>query len=116
MTMSDTILTTRNATVADLVALLQAQHAAKLDVVAPARHLAADNGRLRLIGVGEPRLTPDGVTVGETVLRPTVTADAARATGSSEIGDFELGERLAQGRGGRVCRRSVPLAEKRVGR
>ncbi len=79
MTTPDTVLTTRHATVADLVALLQAQHAAKLDVVTPARQLAADNGRLRLIGVGEPRLTPDGVTVGETVLRPTATADAGIA-------------------------------------
>jgi len=79
VTSAHTFLTTRNATVADLVALLQAQHAAKLDVVAPARHLVAENGRLRLIGVGEPRLTPDGVTVGETVLRPTATADAGIA-------------------------------------
>ncbi|MBW0109979.1 DUF932 domain-containing protein [Pseudonocardia sp. KRD-182] len=79
MTSTDSFLTTRNATVADLVALLRTQHTAKLDVVAPARHLAADNGRLRLVGVGEPRLTPDGVTVGETVLRPTATADAGIA-------------------------------------
>jgi hypothetical protein len=77
--MTGTILTTRNATVADLAAVLQAQHAAKLDVVTPARHLVADNGHLRLIGVGEPRLTPDGVTVGETVLRPTAVADAGIA-------------------------------------
>ncbi|MBW0115662.1 DUF932 domain-containing protein [Pseudonocardia abyssalis] len=79
MTSTDSFLSTRNASVADLVALLQAQHAAKLDVVAPARHLIAENGRLRLIGVGEPRLTPNGVTVGETVLRPTRTADAGIA-------------------------------------
>ncbi|BBG00434.1 MULTISPECIES: DUF932 domain-containing protein [Pseudonocardia] len=77
--MPGTILTTRNATVADLVAVLQAQHAAKLDVVTPACHLVADNGHLRLIGVGEPQLTPDGVTVGETVLRPTAVADAGIA-------------------------------------
>lgn len=79
MNTSATNLTTRHATVVDLVALLQAQHAAKLDVVVPARHLLAENGRLRLIGVGEPLLTPDGVTVGETVLRPTLTADAGIA-------------------------------------
>lgn len=77
--MAGTILTTRNATVADLAALLQAQHAAKLDVVTPAHQLVADNGHLRLIGVGEPQLTPDGVTVGETVLRPTAVADAGIA-------------------------------------
>ena len=77
--MTGTILTTRNATVADLVAVLQAQHAAKLDVVTPACHLVADNGHLRLIGVGEPQLTPDGVTAGETVLRPTAVADAGIA-------------------------------------
>ncbi|MBW0115711.1 DUF932 domain-containing protein [Pseudonocardia abyssalis] len=79
MTSADTFLTAGNATVDDLVTLLQRQHAAKLDVVAPARHLLAENGQLRLIGVGEPRLSPDGVTVGETVLRPTATADAGIA-------------------------------------
>ncbi len=79
MTNTDTFLTTRNATVADLVAMLQAQHAAKLDVVTPARHLTAEHGRLRLLGVGEPHLTPDGVTVGETLLRPTAVADAGIA-------------------------------------
>jgi len=79
VTSTDTFLITHNATVADLVALLHAQHAAKLDVVTPARHLAVEHGRLRLIGVGEPRLTPDGVTVGETLLRPTAVADAGIA-------------------------------------
>ena len=79
MTSTDTILTTRNASVADLAMLLRTQHAAKLDVVTPARHLAAENGRLRLIGVGEPRLTPTGVTVGEALLRPTALADAGIA-------------------------------------
>lgn len=57
-------LTTRNATVADLVALLQTQHAANLDVVTPSSQLAAENGRLRLIGVGEPRLTPSSGAAG----------------------------------------------------
>lgn len=79
MTQPETFLTTRNATVADLVTLLQGQHAARLDVVIPARHLIADRGNLRLIGDGEPRLTPDGVTVGETLLRPTAIADAGIA-------------------------------------
>lgn len=65
MIQPDSMLTTRNATVADLAALLQTQQAAKFDVVTPARHVVADRGRLRLIEVGEPRLTPDGVTVGE---------------------------------------------------
>lgn len=77
--MTGAILTTRNATVTDLAAVLQAQHAAKLDIVTPANHLVVDNGHLRLIGVGEPQLTPDGVTVGETVLRPTAVADAGIA-------------------------------------
>ena len=79
MTGTSSSLTTRNATVADLAAVLQAQHAAKLDIVTPARHGIAEQGRLRLIGVGEPRLTSDGVTVGETVLRPTALADAGIA-------------------------------------
>jgi hypothetical protein len=54
-------------------------NAAKLDVVIPARHLVAERGRLRLIGVGEPRITEDGISVGETVLRPTALADAGIA-------------------------------------
>ena len=79
MTVSDTILTARNASLADLAALLQVQHAAKLDVVAPARDLHAIAGNLRLIGVGEPRLTEDGVSPGQTLLRPTGIADAGIA-------------------------------------
>jgi hypothetical protein len=39
MTVTDTPLTTRNATIADLSALLEAKQAAKLDAVAPARDL-----------------------------------------------------------------------------
>lgn len=54
-------------------------NAAKLDVVIPARHLVAERGRLRLIGVGEPRITEDGISVGETVLRPTALSDAGIA-------------------------------------
>lgn len=54
-------------------------NAAKLDVVIPARHLVAEHGRLRLIGVGEPRITEDGISVGGTVLRPTALADAGIA-------------------------------------
>jgi hypothetical protein len=79
-TLADTILTIRNAAVADLAALLQAQYAAKLDVVMPARDLHAVGGNLRLIGVGgEPRLTPDGVSPAHTLLRPTAIADAGMA-------------------------------------
>lgn len=79
MSISDTILTTRNATVTDLASLLQAQHAAKLDVVTPARDLQAVRGDLRLTGIGEARLTPDGVIPAQTLLRPTALADAGIA-------------------------------------
>ncbi|NMH96566.1 hypothetical protein [Pseudonocardia acidicola] len=73
------ILTTRNANLADLVALLRAQHAAKLDVVAPARDLTAVGGALRVDGAGEPVLSPDGVTRGHALLRPTALADTGIA-------------------------------------
>lgn len=56
MNTPDTILTTRNAHVADLVALLQAQHAAKLDVVAPARQ----NGYIH--AEAAPAAPRDGLT------------------------------------------------------
>jgi len=68
-------LTARNATLADLVEVLRGQHAAKLDVVAPAGDLAAHAGDLVVAGAGEPTLSTEGVTRGDARLRPTALAD-----------------------------------------
>ena len=45
-----------------MVALLQRQHDAKLDVVVPARDLRLLDGELHIDGIGEPVLIPEGVT------------------------------------------------------
>jgi hypothetical protein len=79
VTASSPILTTRNATLADLVALLNNQHAARLDVVTSARQLTSTGGTLRLLGTGEPRISSDGVTLDEVLLRPTAVADTGIA-------------------------------------
>ncbi len=69
-------LTARHADLPDLVEILRGQHAAKLDVVAPARDVHAEGGLLVVRGATEPRLTVDGVTAGDVWLRPTALADA----------------------------------------
>lgn len=71
--------TARNATLPDLVEVLRSQHAAKLDVVAPARDLHAYGGNLLVRGAAEPALSLEGVTRGDAVLRPTALADAGIA-------------------------------------
>ncbi|WP_445187264.1 hypothetical protein ACTXG6_08830 [Pseudonocardia sp. Cha107L01] len=76
MTVTDTPLTTRNATLADPSALLEVQHASKLDVVVPARDLVVADGNVLVTGAGEPVITADGVGPGQVSLRPTATADA----------------------------------------
>ena len=53
MTVTDTPLTTRNATIADLSALLEAKQAAKLDAVVPAREALE---RLISTELGSPHL------------------------------------------------------------
>lgn len=53
--------TIRNAELADLTALLQAQQVRKLDLVAPASQMRTDIGRMVLTGT-EAQITPDGVT------------------------------------------------------
>jgi hypothetical protein len=45
-------MTARNATLPDLVEVLRMQHAAKLDVVAPARDLHVTGGNLLVRGAG----------------------------------------------------------------
>ena len=72
-------LTSRNAPLADMVALLQRQHDAKLDVVVPARDLCMTDGHLHLDGIGEPTITLDGVTPARGVFRPTSTCDGGLA-------------------------------------
>lgn len=78
MTTTQPILTVRNADLRDVIEVLQAQQAAKVDVVMPAGSVHSENGNLHLNGVGAPVLHVDGVTQ-ETVLRPTAIADAGIA-------------------------------------
>lgn len=75
MSTTDTILTRRKAELADLVQVLREQHDARLDVVAPARDLRAVDGGLEVTGLGEPVLTPDGVTPAAERFRVTATCD-----------------------------------------
>lgn len=74
-----TILTARNASLPELVELLQVQHAAKLDVVAPATDLHAQDGNLLVRGAGEAVLSTEGVSRSDALLRPTQTAEAGIA-------------------------------------
>lgn len=73
------LLTCRNADLADMVALLQRQHDAKLDVVVPARDMRMLDGELHIDGIGEPVITCDGVTPARGVFRPTLTCDGGIA-------------------------------------
>jgi len=74
MTHSGTpVLTTRNATLEDLAALLRDQQARKVDVVAAATAIRADSGRLVLSA--EPQLTSDGVTLTAGAYIPTEVCD-----------------------------------------
>ena len=79
MTTPHTELTSRNATLRDMVALLGRQHDAKLDVVVPARNLRMTGGDLHIDGIGAPVITLDGVTPARGVFRPTAICDGAIA-------------------------------------
>jgi hypothetical protein len=79
MTSTGPVLTTRNATLADLADLLQRQHADKLDVVVPATAIRSVAGDLHISGIGEPVLSDDGVSAGDGVFRPTAICDAGLA-------------------------------------
>jgi hypothetical protein len=50
MSSLESMLTSRNAHLADMVALLQRQHDAKLDVVVPARDMCRPTGTCTLMG------------------------------------------------------------------
>ena len=68
------ILTTRNATLADMVAILRNQRARRLDVVAPAAAIHAHEGNLVISGTVQ-QMTTDGVTSAAGIYRPTKVAD-----------------------------------------
>ena len=72
-------LTTRHASLSGLVALLRSQHEAKLDVVVPAGQMHAAGGYLRIEGVGDAVLTPEGVDTGAGLFWPTDTCDGGIA-------------------------------------
>jgi hypothetical protein len=72
------ILTTRNATLTDMVALLRTQRARRLDVVAPATAIHAHEGNL-VIGGTVSQLTADGVTSAAGAYWPTKVADEGLA-------------------------------------
>ena len=61
-----------------MVALLQRQHDAKLDVVVPARDLRMADGELHIEGVGEPT-SPSMGDPARGVFRPTVVCDGGIA-------------------------------------
>ena len=54
MTSLETVLASRNASLSEMVALLQRQHDAKLDVVIPARDLRINGGDLHIGGSASP--------------------------------------------------------------
>lgn len=68
----------RNATLDDLVAVLQAQQSAKLDVVAHATALRARGGQIVVKGV-EAEITEEGVTQVDGTYRPTDVFDSGLA-------------------------------------
>jgi hypothetical protein len=72
------VLTTRNATLEDLAALLRDQQARKIDVVAPAAAIRAHGGRLLIEGT-DPQLSADGVTMTAGSYTPTDVCDAGLA-------------------------------------
>jgi hypothetical protein len=71
---SPEFLTTRNATLADMVAILRHQRARRLDVVAPATAIHAHEGSL-VISDTVQQVTEDGVTSAAGIYRPTQVAD-----------------------------------------
>lgn len=66
----------RNASLADMVEVLKDQNARKLDVVADASAIRAqDDGTVTIAGIGEAELGDDGVTVVEHRFEPLPTFD-----------------------------------------
>jgi len=79
MTSVEAVLTRRNATLADMAALLREQHDSKLDVVVPAAAIRAAGGYLQIEGTGEAVLSPEGVSTGPGRFWPTGSCDAGIA-------------------------------------
>jgi hypothetical protein len=75
---NEVALTARNASIEDLVASLRGQQARKVDVVAPASAIRAENG-LIVLDETVPVLTEDGVTRTAGTYRPTDVCDAGIA-------------------------------------
>ena len=71
--------TTRNATLPDLMGMLQTQHARKLDIVAPAAAIRSMDANLRVTGT-DPILTNEGVTSADGIYVPTTVADEGIAS------------------------------------
>ncbi len=71
---SPAILTTRNATLTDMVAILRSQRARRLDVVAPATAIHAHEGNLIISGTVQ-QMTAEGITSAAGGYRPTKVAD-----------------------------------------
>src|SRR6266568_2497885 len=67
-------LTTRNATLPDMVAMLRHQRARRLDVVAPAAAIHAHEGNLVISGAVQ-QMSDTGVTSAAGTYRPTQVAD-----------------------------------------
>lgn len=74
----DLPLTARNAELSDLVTILREQHARKVDVVAPATAIRADEGMWQVEGADQ-QITLDGVTTADGTFRPTGLADSQMA-------------------------------------
>jgi hypothetical protein len=72
-------LVRRNASLSDMVSLLQDQQAAKLDVVVPAAALRSEHGVWEIDGTGPAILTDHGVTTAPGRFEPTETCDAGLA-------------------------------------
>jgi hypothetical protein len=76
--MTNVQLTARNATAEDLVGVLQAQNAHKLDVVVPAINMRSQDGLIQVKGT-EPVLSASGVTSTIGTYRPTEVFDEGLA-------------------------------------
>lgn len=74
----DLPVTARNATLADLAAILKDQQARKVDIVAPASALRSEEGVWQVEGA-DPIITAEGVTSSAGRYRPTKVADEGMA-------------------------------------
>lgn len=77
--MTESTLTTRNADLADLAALLQGQHARKVDMVVPAEQVRSRGASLVIAGA-DPVIEDDGVTDPNGTYRPTRVCDEGIAS------------------------------------